>query len=108
MLLRLPGPAARFAVLVLALVLAVTLSFFSVRNARAAIEAGLGTRAGYEADARLEPTNPENWYLLGRYWQYTLDDPDPARAILNFRHPLPLNPRSAAPLPDLGPSPESE
>jgi len=68
MLLRLPDPAARFAVLVLALSLAVTLSFFSVRNARAAIEAGLGTRAGYEAAARLEPTNPENWYLLGRYW----------------------------------------
>jgi len=67
MLLRLPDPAARFAVLVLALVLAVTLSFFSVRNARAAIEAGLGTRAGYEAAARLEPTNPEKWYHLGQY-----------------------------------------
>ncbi len=108
MLLRLPDPAARFAVLVLALVLAVTLSFFSVRNARAAIEAGLGTRAGYEAAARLEPTNPENWYLLGRYWQYTLDDPDAARAIVNFRHALSLNPRYADAWLDLGAVYESE
>src|SRR5713226_5211233 len=108
MLLRLPDPAARFAVLVLALVLAVTLSFFSVRNARAAIEAGLGTRAGYEAAARLEPTNPENWYLLGRYWQYTLDDPDPTRAIVNFRHALSLNPRYADAWLDLGAVSESE
>src|SRR5713226_2053749 len=108
MLLRLPDRAARFAVLVLALVLAVTLSFFSVRNARAAIEAGLGTRAGYEAAARLEPTNPENWYLLGRYWQYTLDDPDPTRAIVNFRHALSLNPRYADAWLDLGAVSESE
>src|SRR5260370_29279101 len=108
MLLRLPDPAARFAVLVLALVLAVTLSFFSVRNARAAIEAGLGTRAGYEAAARLEPTNPENWYLLGRYWQYTLDDPHPARPIANFRHALSLNPRYAHPWTHLAPGSEPE
>src|SRR5260370_8991773 len=93
MLLRLPNPAARFAVLVLAFALATTLTFFTVRNARAANQAELGTRAGYEAAASLEPANPENWYLLGRYWQYTLDDPDPALAINNFPRALALNPR---------------
>src|SRR5258708_5001095 len=108
MLLRLPDPAARFAVLVLALVLAVTLSFFRFGTPRAAFEAGLGTRPGYEAPARLEPTNPENWYLLGRYWQYTLDDPDPTRAIVNFRHALSLNPRYADAWLDLGAVSESE
>ena len=108
MLLRLPNSAARFAVLVLALVLAATLSFFSVRNARAANQAGLGTRAGYEAAASLEPTNPENWYLLGRYWQYTLGDPDPTRAINNFRQALSLNPRYADAWLDLGAVYESE
>src|SRR5258708_26661937 len=93
MLLRLPNSAARFAVLVLAFAIAAALTFFSIRNARAANQSGIGTRAGYEAAARLEPANPENWHLLGRYWQYTLDEPDPGRAISNFRRPLSLNPR---------------
>jgi len=108
MLLRLPNPAARLAVVVLAFALAAALTFFSVRNARAANQAGLGTRAGYEAAASLEPANPGNWYLLGRYWQYTLDDPDPALAISNFRRALSLNPRYADAWLDLGTVYESE
>jgi tetratricopeptide (TPR) repeat protein len=76
MLLRLPSPAARLAV--------------------------LATRAGYEAAVRLEPANSENWYLLGRYWQYTLEEPDPGRALTNFRRALALNPRSADAWLDLG------
>ena len=108
MLLRLPNPAARLAVLVLSVALAVILSFFSIRNARAAHAADLGTRAGYETAVRLEPANPENWYLLGRYWQYTLDEPDPARAVSNFRQALALDPRSADTWLDLGTVYESE
>jgi hypothetical protein len=108
MLLRLPKPAARFALVVFAFGLAATLAFLSIRNARAASQAGLGTRAGYEAAARLEPDNAENWYLLGRYWQYTLDEPDPGRAISNFRRALSLNPRSADAWLDLGTVFESE
>ncbi len=108
MLLRLPNPAARLAVVVLAFALAAALTFFSVRNARAANQAGLGTRAGYEAAASLEPANPGNWYLLGRYWQYTLDDSDPALAISNFRRALSLNPRYADAWLDLGTVYESE
>ncbi|HXN50661.1 MAG TPA: tetratricopeptide repeat protein [Candidatus Acidoferrum sp.] len=108
MLLRLPNPAARLAVLVFAFALAAILTFFAIRNARAANQAGLGTRAGYEAAARLEPANPETWYLLGRYWQYTLDEPDPGRAIHNFRRALSLNPRSADAWLDLGAVYESE
>lgn len=108
MLLRLPNPAARLAVVVLSVTLAATLSFFSIRYARATYEAGLGTRAGFEAAARLEPSNSENWYLLGRYWQYTLDEPDPNRAVANFRRALSLNPRSADAWLDLGTVYESE
>lgn len=108
MFLRLPNPAARLAVLVLSVTLAAILSFFSIRNARAAYKAGLGTRAGFEAAVRLESSNPENWYLLGRYWQYTLDEPDPRRAIDNFRRALSLNPRSADAWLDLGTVYESE
>src|SRR5467141_3585834 len=95
MLLRLPNVPARLAVALLALALAATLAYSSIRNARAAHQASLGTRQGYEAAARLEPDNAENWYLLGRYWQYTLDEPDPRRAVQNYRHSLSLNPRSA-------------
>jgi hypothetical protein len=108
MLLRLPNPAARFAVFALAFALAATLTFFSVRNARAANQAGLGTRAGYQAAVNLEPANPENWYLLGRYWQYTLEDPDPTLAVSNFRRALALNPRYADAWLDLGTVYESE
>jgi TPR repeat protein len=102
MLLRLPNPAARLAVLLLSITLAAIPSFFSIRNVRAAHEDGLGTRTGFEAAARLEPSNPENWYLLARYWQYTLDEPDPSRAIANFRRALSLNPRFTDAWLDLG------
>jgi len=95
MLLRPPNVPARLAIALLALALAATLAYSSIRNARAAHQASLGTRSGYEAAARLEPGNPENWYLLGRYWQYTLDEPDARRAIQNYRHSLSVNPRSA-------------
>jgi hypothetical protein len=95
MLLRLPNVPARLAVVVLALALAATLAYSSIRNARAVHQASLGTRSGYQAAARLEPDNAENWYLLGRYWHYTLDEPDASRAIQNYRHALFLNPRSA-------------
>jgi tetratricopeptide (TPR) repeat protein len=108
MILRLSNPAARLAMVVFAFVLAATLAFFSIRNARAVSQAGLGTRAGYEAAVRLEPDNAENWYLLGRYWQYTLDEPNPARAISNFRLALSLNPRSADTWLDLAAVYESE
>lgn len=92
MLLRLPSPAARLAVSLFAFVLAIALAFFGIRAARASYQASLGTLAGYQAAARLEPGNPENWYLLGRYWQYSIDQPDPAQAIANFRRALALNP----------------
>src|SRR3979490_1135928 len=108
MLLRLPNSAALLAVLVFALALAATLTFFGIRNARATSRAGLGTRAGYEAAVRLEPSNPENWDLLGGYWQYTLDEPDPNRSISNFRRALSLRPIAATTLIDLSPVYESE
>jgi tetratricopeptide (TPR) repeat protein len=95
MLLRLPNAPARLAVVLFSLALAATLAYASIRNARAVNQANLGTRSGYEAAVRLEPDNPENWYLLGRYWQYSLDEPDASRAIQNYRRSLAVHPRSA-------------
>jgi hypothetical protein len=108
MLLRLSNVPARLATVFFALTLGAALAYLSVRNARASYYAALGTRAGYETAARLEPENAGNWYLLGRYWQYTLDEPDPRRAIMNYRHALALNPRSATTWLDLATAYESE
>jgi hypothetical protein len=108
MILRLPNVPARLASVFLALLLGATLAYLSIRNARADYHANLGTRAGYEAATRLEPENAVNWYLLGRYWQYTLDEPDARRAIQNYRHALSLNPHSAAAWLDLAAAYESE
>ena len=106
--LRLSNAPARLAAVVLALALAASLAYLSVRTARADYYANLGTRVGYETAVRLEPENAVNWYLLGRYWQYTLDEPDPRRAIQNYRRALSLNPRAAATWLDLATAYESE
>ena len=90
-----------------ALVCALLLSYLSIRNALAAHYAGLGTLQGYQRATRLEAGNFENWHLLGRYWQYNLEDPDPTRAIRAYRVALSLNPRSAEIWGDLGAAQEA-
>src|SRR5204863_8654491 len=62
----------------------------------------------YDRATRLEPANPRNWYLLGRYWQYNLEDPDAARAIRSYLSALSLSPRSSHTWLDLAASYESE
>lgn len=108
MLVRLANPAARSVVLALAFLLALALAFFSIRNALAAENAGLATAAGLQRATQLEPHNFENWYLLGHYWQYTLEDPDPSRAISAYRTALALNPQSSDTWLDLATLYESE
>ena len=95
MILRLSNPAARIALLFVALALAAALAYSSLRNAIAAHAVGLGTRVGHERAVKLEPGNPLNWFLLGRYWQYNLEEPDSTRAIQAYRTALALDPRSA-------------
>src|SRR2546423_2638322 len=108
MLVRLPNPASRFLLPSLAFILCAGLSYFSIRVAWAAHKIGLGTAAGFQAAVRWEPSNAENWYLLGRYWQYTLDEPDAERAIRYYRSALALNPHDAGVWMDLGTAYESE
>jgi tetratricopeptide (TPR) repeat protein len=94
MILRLSSNARRAVLVAASFAVALILSFFSIRNALAVHYAGLQTPSSYEHAARLEPTDPRNWYLLGRYWQYNLEDPDPQRAIRAYRAALLLNPAS--------------
>src|SRR6266849_3491407 len=95
MILRLSSNAQRAAVVAASFTAALALSYFSIRNALAAHYVGLQTGQSFERAARLEPTDPQNWYLLGRYWQYNLEDPDAARAIHSYLVALSLNPASS-------------
>jgi tetratricopeptide repeat protein len=100
--------AHRGLILALAFGVAGFLSFFSVRNALAVHYTDLQTRQGYERAIRLEPGDYRNWYLLGRYWQYNLEDADTVRAIQAYTAALSLNPGSADIWADIGTAYESE
>jgi len=108
MILRLSTSAERGFLVVAALGLAVFLSYFSIRNALAEQQAGLETPQGFSRAAHLEPGNARNWYLLGRYWQYNLEDPDSTRAIAAYRTSLSFAPESADTWLDLAAAYESE
>ncbi len=94
MILRLSSNAQRAVVVAASFSVALVLSYFSIRNALAAHYVALQTGQSFERAVRLEPTDPQNWYLLGRYWQYNLEDPDAARAIHSYLTALSLNPAS--------------
>jgi tetratricopeptide (TPR) repeat protein len=95
MILRLSSNAQRAVIVAASFVVALILSYFSIRNALAAHYAGLQTAEGYERAVHLEPSDPQNWYLLGRYWQYNLEDSDGPRAIRAYLSAISLNPWSA-------------
>ena len=108
MILRLSSNARRAALVAASLAVAFVLSFFSIRNAFAVHYAGLQTAEAIERATRLEPVDPRNWYLLGRYWQYNPADPDVARAIRSYLSALSLNPASWQSWLDLAASYESD
>ena len=84
------------------------LSFFSIRNAVAVHFASSQTVEGMERATRLEPGDARNWYQLGRYWQYNLEDSDVPRAIRAYLSALSFNPHSTETWLDLATAYESE
>lgn len=100
MVLRLSSRATR-GLLLAASGVFLFLAYFSIRAARAAHAAGLNTREGFEKAVRLEPGDARNWYLLGRFFQYDFDQPDPAAALHAFLVSRSLDPLSADTLLDL-------
>ncbi len=108
MILRLSTSAHRRIFVVVAFAVALFLSYFSIRNALAVHYASLQTAEGFERAARLEPADPRNWYLLGRYWQHNLENPSAQRAVRAYLSALSLNPRSSDAWLDLATVYESE
>lgn len=86
---------ARWTALAVSLLAGFFLSYLSIRNARAEHFLAQQTPEGLERAIRLEPGNAESWYLLGRYWQYSFDQQDLARAAASYRHAAALDPHSA-------------
>src|SRR4029077_11350986 len=108
MILRLSRFAARCGIVFVAALLGAALSYYSIRSARAEYQAELETLEGYKRATQLEPENPWNWYLLGRYWQYNFVQPDVPRAIRAYQTSLALDPTSANVWLDLGTAYEAE
>jgi tetratricopeptide (TPR) repeat protein len=108
MILRLSSPAARVSLVLLAVTLTAGLSYSGIRNVLAVHDAGLNTLEGYERATKIERDDASNWYFLGRYWQYNLEDPDSQRAIHAYQTALSFDPRSADTWLDLGTAYETE
>ena len=92
MILRLSDSLARGLVVAAAVLVALCLSFFGIRAAVARHAADGNTYNGAELAVRLEPQNPEYWYLLGRYQQYNLEQQNSALAEASYRKAIELNP----------------
>jgi tetratricopeptide (TPR) repeat protein len=108
MILRVSTPGGRLAFLAVAVLLAWFLCFYSIRSAWAEHAASTGTLQGLQSATRREPGNAENWYLLGRYWQYNLENPDNEKAIRAYHDALSRDPYSAPTYVDLATAYEAQ
>lgn len=108
MIVSLSSGPGRLALAVFALVLTLYLGYWSVRTARATYYTEQNTLEGYEKATRLEPENARNWYLLGRYLQYSLEDGNPQKAIESYKQSLKIDPTSSNTWLDLAAVYESE
>jgi hypothetical protein len=108
MILRLSEPLSRALVVLAAIVLATPLSYYSVRMARAAHSAELGTADGLKRATELEPYNPDYWYRRGHFQQFNLEERDSSVSELYFLRATALNPLDTDAWLDLGTSYELE
>src|ERR1700693_6145047 len=108
MLVSLSSAAARGALVGVALAIAAYLSYFSEQNARATYYAETQTLHEYERATQIEPDNARNWYLLGRYLQYSFEDANPQRAISSYRKSLEIDPHATSTWLELAATYESE
>jgi tetratricopeptide (TPR) repeat protein len=107
MILRLSNSTQRGALVLAAFLVAALLSYFSVRNARADHFAGRPTRQALDRATQLEPGDARNWYLLGRYWQFNLEDSDAQKAAGAYKTAVSIDPHSTVSWLGLGSAYES-
>lgn len=102
MILRISNTATRGAIVAIALVTLLWLSFYSIRTAWATHYRESGRALGIERAAKLEPGNARNWYFLGLSRQYDLEQQDSAGAIAAYNRALSIYGNSADVLTELG------
>jgi tetratricopeptide (TPR) repeat protein len=102
MILRVSNSVMRGALVAAAFFFLLWLSLLSIRTAWATHERDLGTGEGLERAAKLEPGDARNWFLLGRFLQYNLEQQDSGRAIAAYNRALSIDPGSADTLLELG------
>src|ERR1700682_940595 len=107
MFLRLSSPAQRGALVLAAFSVAALFSYFSIRNARADHFASMPTCQALERATQLEPGDVRNWYLLGRYWQFNLEDSNPQKAARAYKTAVSIDPHSTVSWLGLGSAYES-
>jgi tetratricopeptide (TPR) repeat protein len=108
MTVSLSSAAARGALVGVALAIAAYLSYFSVQTARATYYTETETLRGFERATEIEPGDARNWYLLGRYLQYSFEDANPQRAISSYIKSLEIDPRATSTWLELAATYESE
>ena len=108
MIVSLSSAAARGALVGVALAIAAYLSYFSVQTARATYYTETETLHGFERATQIEPGNARNWYLLGRYLQYSFEDANPQRAISSYIKSLEIDPHATSTWLELAATYESE
>jgi tetratricopeptide (TPR) repeat protein len=108
MIVSLSSAAARGALVGVALAIAAYLSYFSVQTARARYYTATETLHGFERATQIEPGNARNWYLLGRYLQYSFEDANPQRAISSYIKSLEIDPHATSTWLELAATYESE
>jgi Tetratricopeptide repeat len=102
MILRLSDSLSRGLLVAAALLVGLWLSFFSIRAAIARHYADGDTAAQLQMAVRLEPSNADYLYNLGRFQQYNLERPDAALAQQTYRSVIALNPVATDAWLDLG------
>jgi len=102
MILRLSDSLSRGVAVAATLLVGLWLSFFGVRSALARYGSEGDTPQRLESAVRLEPGNPAYWYVLGRYEQFNLEQPDSVLAEEDYRKAIALNPLATDAWLDLG------
>jgi tetratricopeptide (TPR) repeat protein len=108
MILRLSDSLSRGLIVVVSLVLAALLSFFSIRMALAASAADRATVEGFRSALQKEPGNAEYWYRFGHFREFSLEENNSEQAIELFKQAIALEPKYADAWLDLGTAYELE